>query len=375
MAQLTASDSPCDSPRDPGYATDALAFPYGSPVLSGEIKRVADDFRVVEQLGFEPEGHGEHLFLNLRKTGLTTPQLIEKVCASVGIPSRLAGYSGLKDKQAVTEQWISLHLPGCRSMPQISDDDQLQVLDARWHTRKLKAGAHRANQFDIRVRDLHGAVDELPTLIDRIERFGFANYFGDQRFGAGLDNVEQALKHLGNPHKCKRLSRHRRSLYLSSMRSFLFNRVLSRRIESGFWLAPMAGDLFMLNGSHSIFNDQLSDDIQHRYRALDVHSAISLYGAGETRVMHDAGQLEAAVFACFPELTSLLQAQKVNRSYRASRALAHNLCVDVEQGGAGMRVQVELDRGVFLTSLLGHMLRFDSKDGSGGGNFTASQES
>jgi tRNA pseudouridine13 synthase len=367
MAQLTPEISP--------YATDALLCPYGQPELSGEIKRVADDFRVVEQLGFEPEGHGEHLFLNLRKTGLTTPQLIEKVCAIVGIPPRQAGYSGLKDKQAVTEQWISLHMPGCRSMPDISEDDQVQVLDARWHTRKLKAGAHRANTFDIRVRDLHGASSKLPDLVDQIVRFGFANYFGDQRFGAGLDNVDQALRYLGNPRKNKRLSRTRKSLYLSAMRSFLFNRILDRRIKAGFWLAPMAGDLFMLDGSHSIFNDQLNADIQHRYRTLDVHSAISLYGVGDSRVLQDAGELEARVFADYPALTDLLRAQKINRAYRASRARAHNLQVEVAPDGNGMRVRVELARGVYLTSLLGHILRFDKNEGSGGGNFMLGRES
>ena len=352
----------------PRHAACKPLFPYPRPELSGRIKSQPDDFRVVEQLGFEPDGDGEHLFLYLRKTGLTTPQLVDQVCRSLDVSPRQAGYSGLKDKHAVTEQWISVHLPGCSQIPHIDETNQYQILDARWHRRKLRVGSHRSNRFDIRVRDIGGDAHDagLTSVGELIVQGGFANYFGDQRFGSAGDNITQALRMLGSRHKSKRLSRHRRSLYLSAIRSELFNRILARRIADGIWTAPMPGDVFMLEGSHSIFSEDLSEPILRRYTELDLHSALSLYGLGDSRVSKEARAIEDAVFSACSDLTEILQRQQVAHAYRASRAQAHDLQLEFDHENRSMRLQVELERGVYLTTLLGHMLDFEDGSGDGG---------
>jgi tRNA pseudouridine13 synthase len=352
-------------------AVSELALPYGQAQLRGFIKQSPEDFRVVENLGFELAGEGEHLFLYIRKTGITTPQLIDHLCTIVGITSRQVGYSGLKDRHAVTEQWLSLHLPGCRDMPHIEDCDEFAVLGRRWHQRKLKIGSHRSNRFEVRVSGIEGSADKLSSTVDNIKQSGFANYFGEQRFGARRDNVGQALHYLGNARKAKRLSRTRRSLYLSSLRSFLFNKLLSERIQSAIWLRPMEGDLFMLNGSQSVFNDALSDEILERYTALDIHSAISLYGVGESRVQDKARLIEEQVFGRYDELTTLLRQQQLKLSYRSGRALARDLRVAFEPDRQEMHISVELDRGVYLTSLLAQLVSVDNNNQPQGREFSA----
>ena len=82
----------------------SLHFPYGEAKLSGRIKSCPEDFVVNEQLGFDLNGSGEHLFLYVQKRLLTTHELIELLAKIIGIPARQIGYSGLKDKHAVTRQ-------------------------------------------------------------------------------------------------------------------------------------------------------------------------------------------------------------------------------------------------------------------------------
>lgn len=337
-----------------------LLFPYGEPVLSGLIKQQAEDFRVDEQLGFELTGEGEHLYLHIEKTGLTTHELIQQLAAAVGLHPRLIGYSGLKDKQAITRQWISLHLPGAKQMPRIEDNNQFTVLKKQWHDKKLRVGVHRSNRFTIVVRNLTGQSDNLGNIIDKIRLQGFANYFGEQRFGINQNNVEQALKHLTNRHKARRLSRQRKSLYISALRSEIFNAILSSRIAQGVWQQPLSGDLFILDGTHSVFDARIDSSIQSRYRELDIHCAVSLYGEGESRIKDLAAALEQGVFDRYPEITKTLLHMDVKYAYRAHRALARNLQIELEPETKRLHLQVELEKGVFLTTLLRHLIQLST---------------
>ena len=56
--------------------TSELTFPYGETLIRGVIKQHPGDFKVVENLGFQPLGEGEHLFLNIEKINLTTTELL-----------------------------------------------------------------------------------------------------------------------------------------------------------------------------------------------------------------------------------------------------------------------------------------------------------
>ena len=103
-------------------------YPYGKPVISGLLKSQAEDFKVSENLGFEPTGEGEHLFLWIEKSMLTTHELIECVARDFSLKARDVGYSGLKDKFAVTRQWLSLYLPGQMKRLELPDISKYNLL-------------------------------------------------------------------------------------------------------------------------------------------------------------------------------------------------------------------------------------------------------
>jgi len=116
-----------------------LPYALGGPPLSGVLRAEPADFQVDEVLGFEADGEGEHVLLQIRKTGLNTEDAVRRIARHAGIKPRDIGYCGLKDRNAVTTQWISVGLAG-RPEPDWSalDDECLRVISASRHRRKLK---------------------------------------------------------------------------------------------------------------------------------------------------------------------------------------------------------------------------------------------
>ncbi len=89
-----------------------LTWLHGKPAATGVLKANPEDFVVVEDLGFTPDGEGEHLLVNIRKNGCNTQFVADYLAKFAGIHARSVSYAGLKDRHAVTEQWFCLHLPG-----------------------------------------------------------------------------------------------------------------------------------------------------------------------------------------------------------------------------------------------------------------------
>ena len=331
-------------------------YPYGGPAVSGLLKSTAEDFIVTEKLGFEPSGGGEHLFLWIEKSMLTTHELIDHVASDFSIKSRDIGHSGLKDKIAVTRQWLSLYLPGQMKLLELPEISEYKILDHAWHHKKLRTGTHRSNHFEVIIRNVEAVPEISWKQLDLIRSRGMANYFGAQRFGRQGDNVERAMQVLTNTRRARKLSRNKRSLYISAMRSFLFNSVLCRRIELGYWDKPVAGDVFMLSGSQSIFYEKINDALLARFNQLDLSSTISLYGDGKRLLQDDALNLEDLVFAKNAAILQCLNQQKTSLQMRTTRVIVEDLIVEYDAVKKALRVEVTLPSGSYFTTLLDHFI-------------------
>lgn len=339
-----------------------LIYPYGTPSISGQLKSQAEDFKVTEELAFEvggttgEQGKGEHLLLFIEKSMMTTFDLIDRVAKDFGIKPRDIGYCGLKDKVAVTRQWLSLHLPGQMNRlkyPVVSD---YKILDQAWHNKKLRPGTHRFNHFEVIIRDIDSCPETTLKQIDKIRVQGMANYFGVQRFGQQGDNFEQAVRVFGNARRTRKLSRSKRSLYLSALRSYLFNRVLSTRIEQGIWEKPLCGDVFMLSGSHSIFHEPINDELLERFKCQDISSTISLYGTGNRLLQDQALETEDSVLAEFEAAKEILLRQGAKLQMRSTRVAVTDFQVTFDNKDQVLYVEARLPRGSFFTTLLDHFI-------------------
>src|SRR5690554_2671246 len=118
-----------------------------------------EDFVVREQLSFVPGEGGEHLWLRIQKRLWNTMDVAQWLAKHAKLPLRAVGFSGLKDRRAVTEQWFSLHLPG-KADPDFPEwPEGVELLQSVRHTRKLNRGTHRSNYFELVVRELEGEDD------------------------------------------------------------------------------------------------------------------------------------------------------------------------------------------------------------------------
>jgi tRNA pseudouridine13 synthase len=198
----------------------------------GGAMRALEDFEVEELPAYLPAGEGEHCFALVEKRGLTTPQAIERICGALG--KRLdVGYAGLKDKAAITRQWLSL--PGVRpeELTALPLPQELRILEAALHRNKLRTGHLRGNRF---VVTLHGAVADglarAEQALARLSADGLPNYYGHQRFGRDGDNAERAARALRGEGKLPG-DRFQRRLLISALQSRLFDEVLAERLAPG----------------------------------------------------------------------------------------------------------------------------------------------
>jgi tRNA pseudouridine13 synthase len=158
------------------YLTQAI------PGIAGRIKSEPADFVVDEIPAYTPSGEGEHLFVHFEKRGLDTPSAVRAIARALGVDERSAGWAGLKDKHAVTTQWVSFAGGEVERALSLSLDS-IRILAAARHVNKLRTGHLAGNRFRILVRDAEHAPDRVAAIAAELARVGSPNYFGEQRLG------------------------------------------------------------------------------------------------------------------------------------------------------------------------------------------------
>ena len=296
---------------------DALPRAHGLPVLHARMRVVPEDFFVEEVDAFAASGAGEHLLLRIEKRGVNTAFAARRIAQWAGVPESAIGYAGLKDRHAVTRQRFSVWLPKkVAPDPAALAGDGLQVLQVEWHSRKLPRGALAGNRFVLRLREAVGERDAIEARLQAIAAHGVPNYFGEQRFGHGGSNVAQALAMFAG----RRVRREERSLLLSAARSEIFNAALAARVARGDWDAALEGDVFMLDGSHSVFGPvDIDEMIAARTAAFDIHPTGPMWGRGEPRTIGAVRALDTAVAGAHPALCAGLEAAGMKQERRSLR--------------------------------------------------------
>lgn len=307
---------------------------HGGPLFVAAIRSKPEDFRVTEELGYAFTGDGEHDHLWVEKTGTNTEWLARQLARFADVPAKDIGYAGLKDRHAITRQWFSVPRWNSPDWGML-EVDGAEILDVQRHNKKLRRGAHKANAFRIVLRGENLAVHaaELDDRIQLIRQAGVPNYFGEQRFGRDGANLALADVWANG----KRLPRHKRSIAISAIRSFVFNESLHARVVDGSWNTLLPGDKANLDGTGSVFDvDDVDEELTRRCREMDIHPAGELVGDGSI---------------CDNEKwLSALQKARVDPGTRSLRLRLSNL--EAQVGDDSIVVSFTLGRGAFATTVL-----------------------
>ena len=337
----------------------SLPRAWGEPTASAVLRSRPEDFVVSEELGFALSGEGEHVFLYLQKRNLNSMELLQRVAVLSGVAERDIGISGLKDRNAVTRQWFSVGMAG-KTEPDwaaLEAGGDVQVLAQERHSRKLKRGVHRANRFSLVLRELRGERPEIQQRLQVLRERGAPNYFGEQRFGRDGATLEQARLWVATGGR--RIARARRSLYLSALRSFLFNRLLAFRVAAGSWNRVLSGDVCILQGSRSLFTcDDVDDTMTERARLGDVHPGLPLWGQGDSPASPARAEEQLATLAEHRAICDFLERAGLQLAWRPARLLADDFCWEFCDDGS-LQLDFALGAGVYATALLAEVFRYE----------------
>lgn len=215
---------------------------YPASGASATLKRLNEDFIVTELPLQLPSGEGEHIWLDVEKNGANTAFVAERLAEAAGVQAMDVGYAGLKDRYAITRQWFSIYLPKGET-PDLTQlqHPEFKVLSQSRHVKKLRRGDLQGNRFRIVLREVAGDRDAIEANLKAVASQGVPNYFGAQRFGFEGGNVEQGRAMLAREIRVRNPKK--KGIYLSAVRSFVFNEVLALRIQQGLWGKPLPGDV------------------------------------------------------------------------------------------------------------------------------------
>ncbi|MGF1701609.1 tRNA pseudouridine(13) synthase TruD [Photobacterium makurazakiensis] len=334
---------------------DSFSWLYGKPSCQGRIKVEPEDFIVKENLGFDFAGTGEHFMVKIRKTGENTKYVVNELAKACDVQSRNVSWAGLKDRHAVTEQWLSVHLPG-KPDPDLSqfvaEHPGIEVIETARHDKKLRPGDLVGNWFQLRLTGLDQPQDVVARL-EQVAASGVPNYFGEQRFGHGGNNVVKA-RAWGND-EFRLRDKSKRSFYLSAARSWLFNMVLSSRIEQQKVHALMAGDCLEVEGDdRGVVVKQVTEQLQQDIDSGKAFITAPMMGDNALPTEADAEAFEMAIVEQEPLLLKLIRDNRMRHERRPLLLKPQQMMWQVNDDQ--ITVSFALPAGCFATAVIRELM-------------------
>jgi tRNA pseudouridine13 synthase len=324
------------------------------PGTGGRIRAEPEDFEVTELPAYSFSGDGEHLYLRLEKRGHTTKFVVEALARQLGVNFKDIGVAGLKDRHAVTRQWISLPRKYEARLEQFALPDA-RILEVTAHTNKLGIGHLKGNRFRIRVRDTTAPLERAASILERLRVLGVPNYFGPQRFGNTGGNAVRGYELVKSGRMRGPESIAVKRFLVSSLQSLLFNHILARRLERGAFDAMLVGDVAKKHDTGGTFTVSDAALETERAKRLEISATAPLFGRKLMPAHGDALALEDEVLSAF----SLTRDEFTDR--HGDRRITRINIADctLEPTEDGYWFGFDLPKGSFATVVLREVMKVD----------------
>jgi tRNA pseudouridine13 synthase len=329
------------------------------PGIGGQIRTMPEDFQVEERPLYLPCGDGEHLYITITKRGLSTPDLVRRLSSRLGVKAQAIGVAGLKDARAVTTQMVSLQGVTPEQVSGLKADDtilSLQILGR--HRNRLRTGHHSGNHFRLVIRNVADhAAETVPAVLQQLSARGVPNYFGPQRQGKAGDNYQVGAALLQDARRRDKMNRATRIWYLNSYQSFLFNRILSRRIDQLDRI--FVGDWAMKSDNGACFLVEDAEKEQPRADRFEISPTGILFGSRVSWASGEPGQIEEAVIAEAETTKETLVASAKACGFRGERRALRIPLAELEWSLSGdvLTLSFSLPPGAYATSLLRELMK------------------
>jgi tRNA pseudouridine13 synthase len=326
------------------------------PGLGGVLKADPEHFKVEEILPYAPCGEGEHLFVTVRRSGWNTADVAQAMAKRFGLKNQDVGWGGRKDKHAVTTQTFSLRLPLALPADQahvLLQQLPFEILALKRHGNKLKTGHVAGNRFQITLSQVAPAsLDKALAIAGALTQTGLPNYYGEQRFGHHMHNIDRAAALMQHPHK----SRSREDAFtVSVLQSALFNLWLKTRIERGDFSTLLLGDVAKKTDTGGLF---VVDDVNEAAQRFEAHQIVytgPIYGHKMMAAAYDAGDYEAHILTAFQLDLQAFKPLRANGSRRTALLYLNDLAI--EPCPSGLQFTFSLPSGAYATTVLREFMR------------------
>jgi tRNA pseudouridine13 synthase len=343
------------------------------PGIGGTIKIEPEDFDVEEIPAYQPSGSGDFLNLWIEKRDMGAEYFTRQVAKRLNVSPGEIGTAGLKDRRAVTRQWVSAPASAEANLPKL-DGDGIRVLQVSRHTNKLRPGHLHGNRFRVLVRSAGDSpaqpvqasrphYEGIAAIVERLRQHGLPNFYGAQRFGRDGETLQIGFALLrGETPERKVRNPFLKKLALSAAQSALFNHYLGQRLQDGLLRRVLPGDVMAKIPFGGMF---VAEDVareQQRFDSRETITAGPIVGRKTFPAKDEAAEREAATLAAF----DLTTAQFAGFGKLLQGTRRHNLVyvedLAWEETPDGMRFTFTLPAGSYATILLRELMKNDVSD-------------
>ena len=333
------------------------ALPFVSATLPGTggiIKARPEHFVVEEILPYTACGEGEHIYATFRRSGWNTADAVRSIQKRLQLAPSDVGWGGRKDKNAVVVQTVSLRCGVNYPLPEVEKvfaDLPFELVAVDRHRNKIKTGHVAANRFTIVLSQPDPqALPRALAVAERLQQSGVPNFYGPQRFGHGMQNVQRGFSLFSSGKKPRK-----NPFMVSVVQSALFNIWLKQRMEAGNYRQLLQGDVVKKTDTGGMFTVVDLAAEAPRFEAGEIVYTGPIFGF-KMRFSEDAaGQREAATLKQFGLETKDFRPLRAPGSRRPAILIPPDLAIT---GVAeGLRFTFTLPAGAYATIVMREFMK------------------